>query len=695
MAFEEYTYEKQAEKGKPDKLGYQRDNGYSVSSQEDVLGQEMQITRQGPQEKNGYASLLRNAQYLRETKKSGENSDRFNAVDGALSNLFRHMQMGFSGKEDVHKARVIAQVLNAYEYLIRMCQVYVQGKFRFTSVGKERRQIVREILHQAIVDQAGLRNYIDMDMALPIQERADSVLEALEIARRRTLELSGKTENDLRHVGGAASYIAVIEKGDLKDQEASGYFKEEDIFTHTDGRTIVLNILETIQKRKKLNETDYQSIRKIVEETENSEEGDGQAMLALWNAVKKKLDKYWEDEDYHEFVDAVTKACGGQKEIMGKIFTAEVKMDLAKGERVNMSKRNVAASRIANLFGVGELIAQSETAVLKDSTGKSVTGNLMQAAKGREGRTVLMDLQREKFKKTRKENNYTGSTMDSLEDEYFTPEFLKSLTSLQVLDGLMGQVDRHNANYMIQQDEKGRMGKVQGIDNDFAFGHYGQFGYGGHERTVFDTDRVDGRNYEQANLAIPYMDEALANRILKVQPEEVRMVLADVLEEKAIEAFCQRLLMVQYAIEKDRKENPDSTRYIKNLEDWAKTLNTFRKDSKLGGADAKTYVGTLMAQTHEIGNRAYTYTNLIMEETVEMVKEFLREELQKPEYRGLNEEEFAKKEKEFLAKSVNNKNLLNYLEKTGRLNGNEDIVEEYYEEIAKQLYGKAISKYRN
>ena len=51
-----------------------------------------------------------------------------------------------------------------------------------------------------------------------------------------------------------------------------------------------------------------------------------------------------------------------------------------------------------------------------------------------------------------------------------TPAMQKSLADLQVLDNLLGQVDRHTQNHMLQSDKQGRAIGVTGIDNDFSFG---------------------------------------------------------------------------------------------------------------------------------------------------------------------------------------------------------------------------------
>ena len=54
-------------------------------------------------------------------------------------------------------------------------------------------------------------------------------------------------------------------------------------------------------------------------------------------------------------------------------------------------------------------------------------------------------------------------------DDLATSDFLRSLTSLQVLDNLAAQADRHGQNFFADITVEGKLGKVQGIDNDFSF----------------------------------------------------------------------------------------------------------------------------------------------------------------------------------------------------------------------------------
>lgn len=121
---------------------------------------------------------------------------------------------------------------------------------------------------------------------------------------------------------------------------------------------------------------------------------------------------------------------------------------LDEGGVVNMSRRNVATSRMASLLGLEELIAKSQTVDITDeATGRLIRGNLMDQAEGIE---------------------YADASEDMINGKV-TSSFLRDVTNLQVLDVLCGQLDRHGGN-MMYKVENGNITGVQGIDNDAAFG---------------------------------------------------------------------------------------------------------------------------------------------------------------------------------------------------------------------------------
>lgn len=628
------------------------------------------------------------AQSLRESEKGGlgigGNSNKFEAVSQRLDKILNSMSKEL-GKGTAEDLKTLYEIIGDYAALVSACQAYTSRNAR-TQKGQARRQIVSYIGAQARMELQGFRDYADSHGAMSSDRQAKNLGEVLGKAHERTLELAeGKKDSDLKIVGGAVSSIRVLEKGDLSDAGASGYYKEEDTFTNLSGKGFVFRILKEARKKDtKISDEDYQLIEKAVEAA-----SEAPSPLSVFNAAISTLPKYWEDVDFHRFVEKVKKMCNGAHETREKIQSDELNMFLEENESISMSKRNVAAGRVANLFGVGDLIAQSETASFKDEQGNVTKGNLMQAARGKEAYKVLMDLQRDQFKKQRENNkhkDFSGFLKEGVDDQ-LTPQFLKSLTSLQVLDNLMGQADRHTGNYMVERTADGKLGRVQGIDNDFAFGYGTQFGFGSHSRSVFGGEkhgRINEENLSDAHMGIPYMDKALADRILAVREPEVRMVLFDVLEPKAIDAFCGRLRVMQDAIRKDRKKNPNSGRYLEKEEDWEKTKAAFRSQIDYNTGDS--YVAQFMVDA--VSNNLYTGTgrNLFLEERMELQKEFWEHARKNGELSN------PQKEYELLRKCGVKEQYCDYLLQGGLLNGDIGILREYNAEVGEKVfqYGRKV-----
>lgn len=264
---------------------------------------------------------------------------------------------------------------------------------------------------------------------------------------------------------------------------------------------------------------------------------------------------------------------------------------------VRVSDRNVAASRMANLLGIGDLVAQTERAELHDAEGGGIQqGNLMQKAPGKEVASFFTERLRDEAIANADTSNANGITsfispqaQKDLMESAITPEFMQSLTSLQVLDSIIGQCDRHYKNYFANVRDDGKLGKVQGIDNDFAFGFHSL-------RGQVDDSRLGNYGHKlvdfEGNIRLPHMDRKLADRILALRESDVRLIMADVLEDWAIDSLCQRGAEAQTAIRNDQQNNPDSGRYLDDVSQWdATVMEHLRGNLK----SPTTYLGDLLA----------------------------------------------------------------------------------------------------
>ena len=244
------------------------------------------------------------------------------------------------------------------------------------------------------------------------------------------------------------------------------------------------------------------------------------------------------------------------------------------GESINLTGRNVAMSRVAKLIGLGGMIEESQTVCVKDkNSNRTIKGNLMSYASGTDGNKIASAVRGESYK------------TDSLEEREkiaaskMTGTVRKELSSLQVLDYLCGQGDRHEGNIFFEQDDKGRLTHVHGIDNDNAFGDGVDLeavnrSLDGNVPTKVKMV-VDSRN----NLTIPHMDKTLAMNIKNLTAEELRFALEDIIEDRYIAATIQRLKMLQEGI---RKEESKSTgKFLDNDAAWDDKHDIFAQNGKM------------------------------------------------------------------------------------------------------------------
>lgn len=135
--------------------------------------------------------------------------------------------------------------------------------------------------------------------------------------------------------------------------------------------------------------------------------------------------------------------------------------DLQIDVNANMTARNFASERVAELLGLKGLIIHNTEAYVVGENGERRKGFVMDQAKGVPA-AKLVEISAEK--------DYPI---------HFTEEAQKQLLNLQMLDNITGQIDRHANNYFVEYEEEYDkdtsemclvVKSVVGIDNDFAFG---------------------------------------------------------------------------------------------------------------------------------------------------------------------------------------------------------------------------------
>ncbi|GAA4708011.1 DUF4157 domain-containing protein [Nocardioides conyzicola] len=191
----------------------------------------------------------------------------------------------------------------------------------------------------------------------------------------------------------------------------------------------------------------------------------------------------------------------------------------------NYGARSVALYRLDQLFNAG-VTARAEFAVHKNGDGKSVLGTVLESAKG----TKAVDV-----KYHAKGDEKSGDSL-GLDD----PVLQRGLNKLQLLDAICGQLDRHMGNYFIQDDGKGNVTGVTGIDLDMAFGSNMQ-----------STAYKGAMNYK----GLPeYIDKEMGSKILLITPADIRGALTGLLSKSEIEATVARFTEVQKAVKQAEKD---------------------------------------------------------------------------------------------------------------------------------------------
>ena len=159
----------------------------------------------------------------------------------------------------------------------------------------------------------------------------------------------------------------------------------------------------------------------------------------------------------------------------------------------------------------------------------------------------------------------------------YSPEALKQITSLQILDIICGQIDRHDANYIgdFEKQEDGNviLKGIKGIDNDLCCGKIkyndivsrGSMGY----------NRI--KNIENGGrLTIFAVDVSLMQKICAIKPEVLDYQMCDLLSKEERVALIDRLMGVKKAllrqynaeVAKNVLNTPEKSVFIEGKEQW-------------------------------------------------------------------------------------------------------------------------------
>ncbi len=195
------------------------------------------------------------------------------------------------------------------------------------------------------------------------------------------------------------------------------------------------------------------------------------AMDQLTDA-EKRLDPQEKDKLLRQKKEAKNEAVIGLLEYLETMMKMDlqdgIKSDLKMNKNTGAGQRNALTSNLAEYFGCGDVIAFSEKMNLKVmENGKEVVkkGIMMMPAQGEDHGHVGPDSNSAKLNKL----NVCYSQQEEAEGKN-AGHLIKEIASLQFLDLICGNTDRHSNNFFLKFDEQGRLSGVQGIDNDTSFG---------------------------------------------------------------------------------------------------------------------------------------------------------------------------------------------------------------------------------
>ncbi len=472
---------------------------------------------------------------LRNSKKGGlfkkENSQYYNDVISSLNRLNTAMSKNFSNDVTANHKNLV-EMNEHYNQLIAACEAYTSRDAK-TSAGAHRKELVKQIQTRASSDLVALSAVqTDFCSLTPEQQSQKSWNELLN--QSRTIHLKAKDFYAIgKATGGQASEVYKLSGSDIQVKSAGDqdvaladvhYFKPEDEIDMSKSSTAEKIVANAMKRFPKLTKKDKQLISK-------------------WAATANKTDANISQNFNGLSEEGKLAMTSINSQLSGVSTTVSALLPHMKignnDEKINMTKRNVATSRVAAMLGLDGLVAKSETAeIFDEATGTSIRGNLMQKARGED--SGLNYAEKSKAGKT---VNYSLNAEIPDITVNATGKFQRDMCNLQVLDVICGQLDRHSGNYMVSANKGGELSDVQGIDNDGAFGlneHSDFYKASGNNRSIY--------NIQTGEWTMAYMDKNLAERVKALDPEMMRYALKDLIGDDEINAAITRLNNVKKAL---------------------------------------------------------------------------------------------------------------------------------------------------
>ena len=490
------------------------------------------------------------------------------------------------------------QVRNGFLKAILACENYLDNRSPWSREGKARKQMVRDFYAQLKQESLLMENKIaQMNES---REKPGPEFTWLDVLKDvRSENYSDKDEGvKISSSGGNTSDVLVLEKNGKKK-----FFKKKEQLPSADFTDLMDESLAKLGEMKNMTEQSKKRakvLKKFKEAVASLFRYNNEAILSFLRDFNKgdgALDalRYSNTKYADDFIRLLEDCDSEDMEYFSKeieevrrfLLTATIAKNSVKIDANDeLTKRNVATSRLASILGLDKIVAKSEMANVTVN-GKKMTGILMEEA---EGKTAYEQM----------EDNYKAHTKLKYSSKSF-----KDLMSIQVFDLLCGQTDRHVKNYMGEIKEKNGVKWFSGfkaIDNDMSFGtvSYNEIQNNGmHGWAGIKNIEVGGQ------MILPFIDQELADNIMALEPSVIEFQMVDILSKKERKALTDRIIGVKKAIAGQRKKEADLKKAGKTFESkfvdskndekaWNKAFRSYKEKVKgmveKNPEDAKEYV---------------------------------------------------------------------------------------------------------
>ncbi len=361
----------------------------------------------------------------------------------------------------------LKEIRDAYSTAIRRCNEYTSGKgdTRSSDYGQGRLNCVKEITR--ILNQ-------DMLAISEIKGREQKTLP--EVISRGRISETQITEEDLSIAkGGMTNRIPLAVQ--TADGVCEGFFTADrkqpslteimqelgEKFNFDEGpiAELVKGSLEDEDSRRQLLDNLSGKFDEFSRRTEMFKSNIRNNPVSFMNHLEDLIDAHVTDIDDNK---RVKEALNKSQELRnafydfvmagGSAYSAQwvnrTKGGIQPGQ--DIPKRNVAVSRVADLLGMGSLVARAERMTLTDNDGNTITGVFQEKAAGSDAHRL-------------KENDPLRKLTDNRE-MLNEPEFLRQLSDIQVMDYIVGNPDRHEGNLMYQMEEVDGKNEAGGHKSD-------------------------------------------------------------------------------------------------------------------------------------------------------------------------------------------------------------------------------------